>query len=75
VRRINMVRLMFVLALATLLATTANAAAQTGTNMINLISDNATFAQATLAPIGIGLTVLFIAIAIGVKVFKKTVKG
>jgi len=53
----------------------AQTQAQTATNMINPISDNTTFAQSELAPIGIGLTVLFIGIAIGVKVLKKTVKG
>jgi len=60
--------------IAMLLGSGVASAQSTGTNMVNLISDNVTFAQNELVPLGIGLTVLFIAIAIGVKIYRKTVK-
>jgi len=66
-------RLLAFLTLA--LAMVGSLSAQTpGTNMVNLITDNVTYAQTEIVPIGIGLTVLFIAIAIGVKIYRKTVK-
>jgi len=66
-------RLLAFLTLALLMVASLSAQT-TGTNMVNLITDNVTYAQTEIVPIGIGLTVLFIAIAIGVKIYRKTVK-
>lgn len=70
---VRKVKLMLLAWVAMLMAVGAQAQT-TGTNMVNLISDNVTNARDELVPLGIGLTVLFIAIAIGVKIYRKTVK-
>jgi len=51
-----------------------SALAQAGTNMVVNLGKNIEHAESVLVPLGIGLTILFIAIAVGVKIYRKTLK-
>jgi len=71
----NRNRMAVLLALVGLMVSQVGVFAQTtGTNMVQLIEDNVTNARDSLVPLGIGLTVLFIAIGIGVRIYSKTVR-
>jgi len=65
----------FLMGLLALLTMTLVASAQTtATNMVSLVSDNVENARDVMVPLGIGLTVLFVGIAVILKIYRKTVK-